>query len=344
MQLQKISGMGLSAVLTLGMIACGGGPDIDQVKQDFDNPTGSTKDKNAVMSASSQASASGSVRSLGASGVPGGQGLTAIGKIRGFDEVSVFNRYASQIERDYYRFMKNESRALRTAQFESCGGAEAEAAFGDLYRELGVDAALGGGDSASASASFEMNLDACGDGSVTGAVKVEIEIELSENYFYYRITEELSNVCETTGDKACLDGTLLMEAEASVDASGQAGELSFIVAWEVDGTWEENGAKRAASVKGGVRTKIGGNGDMGFASVEYLVYAMTPDGDEYSFVYEISANWDGVGGGQGMLKITGTDGTLECTYTAEMVSCTGSGDISWTPDEEIALSGEVYGG
>ncbi len=341
MQLHKVSWMGLSAVLATGMIACGGGPDIDQVKEDFDNPSGSTQDKNAVMSASSQASASGSVRSLGASGVPG-QGLTAIGKVRGFDEINMLKRYAPVIEREYYRNFRHESAPLRAAQFDSCGGAEAEAAAEEIARELSVDAVLGGG-SASASASFEMNLDAC-DAGVTGTVKVEMEVEFSQDYFYFRVTEELQNVCEIEGDRACLDGTLLMEAEAQTDASGEAGELSLIVAWEVDGTWEEDGARRAASVKGGVRTKVGGNGTSGYGSVEYLVYAMTPEGEEYSFVYEISANWDGVGGGEGTLLIRGKDGQLECNYTAEMVSCTGSGNINWTADEEIALSGEVYGG
>jgi hypothetical protein len=72
-------------------MACGG-PDIDQVKADFDNPSGSTTDKNSVMSASSQANASGSVRSLGASGVPG-QSLTAKGKLRQFGEISMMKRY-----------------------------------------------------------------------------------------------------------------------------------------------------------------------------------------------------------------------------------------------------------
>jgi hypothetical protein len=340
MFVKKVSWMGLSAALTVGMIACGGGPDIDQVREDFENPSGSTTDKTAVMSASSQASASGSVRSLGASGVPG-QGLTAIGKVRGFGEVNMMNRYMPMMQQNYYRFFKNESAPLRTAEFEECGGAEAQAAGEEIAQELGVDVLLGGG-SASASASFEMNLDNCGAG-VTGTVKVEMEVELSENRLYYKITEELQNVCETEGEMACLDGTLLMEAELNANGENDA-SARVLVAWEVDGTWQENGAQRSASLKGGVKVEAAAMGNAGSGSVEYLVYAITPDGEEYSFVYEISADWDGVGGGSGMLSIRGRDGELSCSYTPTMVSCTGSGDLSWTAEEEIALSGEVYGG
>lgn len=349
MQLNKALTMGLGAALSLSLIACGGGPDIDQVKADFENPSGSTTNKDSVMSASSQANASGPVRALGASGVPG-QSLTARGKVRGFGEVETLNRYAPLAEQSYYRIMHNESRPLRTAQTINgdCSNGEAERASEEIFNELALDAVFGGGGSASGSASFSMDMGSCTEGRVTGKVDVDMEIEISDNEFYFRITEKLNNVCETDGEKACLNGTLLLEASATADMNGQAGELQFYVAWEVDGTWEEMGQARSASLKGGVRTIIGGDGmGMGYGSIEYLVYAIDKDGNEYSYVYRLTANWDGVGGGNGSLEIRGSDGTLSCEFTAEMVTCTGSNgaaDLTWTASEEVALSAEVYGG
>ena len=154
MRLQKVYGLGLGATLSLALIACGGGPDIDQVKADFENPSGSTKDKNAVISASSQAGASSSVRILGAAGVPG-QGLTAKGKLRAFSELSMIERYAPFAERELYRLTKNETRALRTSDFiDSCDAAAFEEASQELQNELGLDLAFGGS-SASADARSE---------------------------------------------------------------------------------------------------------------------------------------------------------------------------------------------
>src|SRR5688500_43339 len=68
-----------TACFSLALAACGGSkaPPIDQIKEDFNSPSGSTADKQGVAGAYSKQSNSGSAASVAAGGFTGGGfGLT----------------------------------------------------------------------------------------------------------------------------------------------------------------------------------------------------------------------------------------------------------------------------
>src|SRR5262245_33029707 len=88
MMKRLMSGLVPTTILAVAVTACGG-PDIDKVKADFENPSGSTTDKSGVIAAQGKQSAAGnnSALSLAGGGVPG-FGLTATGRGSGFAKIA----------------------------------------------------------------------------------------------------------------------------------------------------------------------------------------------------------------------------------------------------------------
>src|SRR5262245_7348646 len=105
-----------SALTTLLLVACGGGPDINQIKADFDSPSGSVKSKDGMAAASGSLDASGSAVVVGGGGVPG-TSLTASGKNVGLWQLNARRTWEARATslRDFLN--GKSSQALTEAQF-----------------------------------------------------------------------------------------------------------------------------------------------------------------------------------------------------------------------------------
>lgn len=340
---------------TLLCVACGGGPDIEQIKADFDNPTGSVKSKDGMVAASSSLDASSSAVAVGGGGVPG-QSLTATGKTVGFWQINVRRSWEARARaiRDTLNGRTTQLQALSEAQVESAGcdnSPEAQAAFEEVYGELFVDALnpFGSKSKVSASASFEQDFSACSGGELSGSAEVEIEVEIeasdeNSGRVAFTVKYGLNNVCElTTSEKACLDGAMVVEAEAL--GTEELGRLTFTTGWELDATWTEDAVARAASIKGGLRSFFEGTDATASAKVEVINYVNTPEGDEWSYVWAFEGSFNGLEG-TATVECRGSDGSVSCTIDDAGGRCIASdgSSIEWTAADESTLEGSWLGG
>jgi hypothetical protein len=333
--------------LSLAATACGGGPDLDAVKADFENPSGSVSNKEAVIASNGQRDAQGPAVAVAGGGVPG-LGLTAFGKPVGLQQINVRRTWESRIRatHDYVNGRASASQALSAAQFEATGcdnSAEAQAAYEEAFGDIIKDSVnpFGNSKKISGKASYTQDLSSCSGGELKGTIKVDFTIELEQTgeesgRFAFTLDYELIGVCElTTEQQACLDGQLIMEAEAVGDGANSVGRLTFTSAWNLHGTWIDEGVSRDASMKGGLRSFFEGNGEVGTAKIEYLNYVTTPEGKEYSYVWTFEATNDRV-----TWECRGNDGYIRCEITETMASCTGSDGSSaftWTAEDEAGL-------
>lgn len=329
----------LTIALSSAAIACGG-PDIDQVKQDFESPSGSVTDKDAIVAANAKRDGSDPALSIAGGGVPG-FGLTAYGKSDAFKKLNVRRTWESNI-RDFHQHWAAQNGIAvpaRGAQVEDFGtgcddSPEVQAAMEALWRDLVGDALLGS-KSASGSASYTLDLATCSE--YTGKISVDIEMKLSENSFSFKIDETFTNVC--SGDQECVTGDVNLEAAADADEAGQAGQLTFVTAWKLAASWLEDGVAKTASLKGGVRSLFNENG----IDIEYLFYVTTPNGEEYSYVFKLVVDENGA-----RWEIRGKNGSISCKVDENGGECTGTdangtATVAWTKEEARALDASWFG-
>ena len=311
--------------------ACGGGPDLEQIRQDFENPSGSISNQQAVMAVSAKQQSAGPLEEITTT-IPG-LGLTAPGRTSALTQLNPRFMWESRAHRLYAFLTQGRQRsALSTAQVPMECEQAAEQALQELF-----SGASGSGDSFSGSASYELDLASCTD-DLSGRVKVEVEVEASRDSFEMRVDEELENVCELNSEyEACVTGELVMEVTAESISSTSA-QLAFIVGWELDGTWTDGGETRTASLKGGVRSQLSGSENSGRISVEFLFYVNDPGGEEYSYVLEVVAEGNAAGGSLSW-RLRGTDGEIECTIQSTGAgACSGTdGQLSWTAEDADGL-------
>ncbi len=313
----------------IALTACGGGPDVESAREHFKNPTGSTQNQAAVAASGGSLSLSNSAISVAGDGIPG-RGLTAEGKIKGFNQVSIRRLWERRGRALLDLSLGRTSQGLEEANFSGagCGDTpEAQQAYQDLIEDLTLSSAIGGAlgsSSVSGSASYSLDLSTCSGSQLTGSASYEIKIEVSGDSASFTVKQGFDNVCTTDAEPECLSGSILMEASATSGLS--SGSAEFITAWELEAT---AGAK-SASLKGGVR--VAATNDSG--TLETLIFAKGPDGEEYSFVYTIKATADSA-----TVTIRGSDGELSCSITNEGATgmCTGpNGSITWTAEEAYA--------
>jgi hypothetical protein len=343
MQTKRLNLNWILCAAAVTSFACADRPTIDQVKEHFENPTGATADKGSVIAATGKQDASSAAQRVAGNGAGFGFGLTAVGKQNGLERLQARTMFDKEIRQLKAIVAGKRELALSTEIGETDPCVD-EAAVNDAFGELIFSAALGG--SASADFSYEIDLDKCTNGKVTGTMSVEGEIELSEESFKFTIEEQLSNVCETTGEKACVDGEFAIEMAAEGDEMMNSGSLSFVTAWFVDASWEEDGARLEAEAKGGIRLVA----DETSAQLEVLVFVVNADGSEESLVLRVTTNADG----SGTIEIRGRDGSISCTINAngsgecvEIVNgaaVMGETKISWTDIEAKEIeSSESFG-
>lgn len=339
----------LTTTLTLaaGITACGGDP-IDQVRSDFESPSGSTADRDALIALEAQRSGGSPAADLASGGVPGlalmAEGHGAMASVAPRQWASradvLFDAWAARKAGRTIAFDRKALGAIGCASAE-----EANAAFEEIYRELFVDAIFGFGD-ASGDATFTVDVDRCSEGALSGSLTVELKMVASDDEIRFEVKQTM-DLCEAEGAQACVDGETVMRATGR-DEGGSASTSELLAYWDVQASWQSaDGAPLSGALRGGIRllaqsTAMGGTG-----SVEYLYYLDAPDGTTYSFVYEIVASNVG-GNGTVTWRIRGADGTLECTATETMdggqVSCTGDAPTSWSEADAIAVRTAWFAG
>jgi hypothetical protein len=310
-----------TAIMAAAISACGGGPDIDQVKKDFDNPSGSGKDKTGVIAASGKQDSTSSNGALGAAGggIPG-FGLTAVGATK----LSKVNPLT--IIRPHFPMGRAYS-ALRVNQFE-----DDEAFFGpgcvDNADELNeasaeIQAAILSGEDAEVSFSIEISdLSKC-DSSLSGGMEISYELAREGGKMSIEAEASYDNVCDSESG-ACLDGAFVISGYAN------GSDSEMVMAWDLKATGpDDDGNEYTIETKGGIRMRSGAGG----SSFEYLQYVKDSTGEEVSYVLKIGAD----AMGNATLEFRCRDGNLSCAVstTTGAGACTGEIDgqtfsIEWT--------------
>jgi hypothetical protein len=333
----------LITLAPFAVVACGGGPDIDQVKKDFESPSGSVGSKDTVIAANGEREAGGPAIALAGGGVPGAAltsndpGLASLNVMRNFGERA----------RSLYRGLRSGSKeqALAVSQVdpgERCADSEvARMAYEEMITDLFLDALNPLGGDLNGSADYEIDLGTCSEGQLTGRLAVEIEVTLADNRFEFKVTEEFDEVCETNETAACVSGELIMEASAN-STGESADNFTFVTAWELDTKWNDNGTSREATISGGLRIASMTMGTAQTSSIEYLFYVNDAEGEQVSYVWRLTADEMG----NVTFDIRGRDGSLSCAISNDGGMCTAVGGdgtvtLTWTAAEAASLS-EVH--
>lgn len=328
-------GLTLIAGLSLAAAACGSDtPTIDEVKTEFENPSGSTSDKDSLISANEKSTAANpGTRIAGNGNVFGGAALTAQGKPLGIERLQASRLYSRE-----YRMLSSfleGKRELHLTEADASACKDQEELDGAV-KELFVEALLTG--SGSGSFSYSVDVAKCTGGEVTGAMDVSGEIELTDKSLIFNISQVLTNVCETTGQKACVTGEFALEMTALSDNGSDVSTGTFTTAWFLDAEWDEDGKRVSGQAKGGMRAT--GDNNTGAASLEYLLWVKKKDGTEVTYVLKISVD----GEGNGTLEIRGKDGELVCTVKADgsgMCTAkdgTSTAEVSWSSDDAKVIA------
>ncbi len=312
MNFKNLSQLALAGALGATLVACGGSdtPSADKVRADFQSPSGSVKDKNQLAEASISKNASSDLGAL-AGGLNFGLGLSSQ-KQTGLARLEFSKQYGGVLRQLQDVVRGRSSRALSARNYSACTD-------GDQIANA-MQSSLAG----SSGGSFEYSVDlaSCSSGELTGSMNIagEFDVDVGAQEFTFTITQKFVAVCETSGDKKCVDGEFLTEATFANNA------IEMVAGWSATATWTEDGKDRKIDSKGGF--KLSGLGDDSRASIEYLVYVTLDDGTEVSFVLSIQTSESGT-----VIAYRGTDGSTQCTISSDGAgSCDGG--LTW--DEAFA--------
>ncbi len=311
MNFKNLSQLALVGALGATFIACGSDvPKADRVRADFQSPSGSVKDKSQLAEASISQDASSDLGVL-AGGLNIGLGLSSQ-KQTGLARLEFSKQYGGVLRLLQDVLQGRSSRALSARDFSACtDGDQISSAMQNSLSSAGT----------SGSFDFSIDLATCSSGELTGQMSVsgEFDVDTGAQKFTFTLTQKFTAVCETGGDKKCVDGEFLTEATFANDT------IEMVAGWAATATWTEDGKARKIDSKGGL--KLSGLGDDS-GKVEYLVYVSLDDGTEVSFVLSIETSQSGT-----VIAYRGTDGNTQCTISSDgSGSCDGG--ITW--DETFA--------
>lgn len=294
-----------SLALGLAAAACGGNvPSADRIKADFESPSGSTKSRQTVAGAYATNEASSTAGRLAGAFSPVGGALTQVQ--RPIERVGIARMMSPYIARLQERVEGKSSRALSSGvDFEACGNSQ------EIESQLAESFASG-----STSGSFDVDVDlgACSGGQLTGKLSISGSFDVDTDSFVFDVTETMVNVCETEGEKYCINGEYQMEATMT------SAKIELVTGWYATASWTEDGAAKSIVTKGGIRL---GFDEMGSGAAEYLVYVKDENGEEQSLVLKIEATNEGV-----TYSIRGNDGSITCTIDSSGAGqC--DGDLTW---------------
>jgi hypothetical protein len=329
MKLRLLSGLVPACLMTVGLAACGGsnGPNVGQVKQDFDHPTGSAKDQQGVAAAAgAQEQMTQSGAGFTGGGVPGFS-LRAEDLVhRGFAPFVPHNFFSAQIDQFKNYVLGQSTFALgdgtttsRSSLFDSC-----------IDKNKLEDQIKSQAGQSSFQVSLSIDLSACAGSGYTGSFDINMSGQIERTASTAKITLEMTasmhSVCETaTG--TCIDGGLAEEAivgGSTMGTSSSSGDFNFTLAWNWTATGKDkNGLVRSLSSKGGERLAAQSSGGSGSAQYELLFYVKDGKGQEVSYVLRITAD----SMGNATLEIRCSDGSLTCTRAADgSAMCSGMVD------------------
>jgi hypothetical protein len=317
-----------TTIVAMAISACGG-PDIDKVKADFENPSGSAKDKNAVIAANGKQNTAGnsSALSLAGGGVPGlGLGSSAFTKIA---TKTIVARQIASIAQIGLHKSELRAQAASPACFQSSDATQASQDLAEAFMT---------GGSASASYSISVNLADC-DVGASGSMEMSIDMKVDGQTISYDSEVTMNNVCEeATG--SCVDGGMAQQGAidlGSADMSNIFGSIKLVSAWDFTATFKDAAGKdQSIKSKGGLRIGYSSDANGESGKIEYLEYVTDASGNEVSYVLIIEANSNG----DATLKIKCKDGELSCMFSESMGSgsCNGTIDgesfmVDWTSDD-----------
>jgi hypothetical protein len=311
-----------TTIMAFAITACGGGPDVDQVRADFDNPSGSTKDKNGVIAASGKHEAAGnnSALSLAGAGVPG-LGLTATTQ-KGFEKVGPMRFIAPHL-----RALGMKSQALTIAQDEgdlfSGDCIDNPEEFAEQLAEAEVS-----DDGSEVELSFEISVSDASkcSANLSGSFSIAYDIKVTQGSYSVEAEATYDNMCDSDS-KSCLDGAMV------IAGSFEGTTSEMLMAWDLTSQFtDEDGKEQAVATKGGIRMRNTATE----ASVEILLY-VNLDGEEYSYVLKVAADVNG----NSSFEFRGSDGEAICSFSESTGAAMCSGvdadgvafDYSWSEEE-----------
>jgi hypothetical protein len=346
-----VKGLIPTTIMAMAVSACGGGPDIDKAKADFENPSGSGKDKNAVIAANGKQSTAGdnSALTLAGGGVPG-LGLTVEGKSSRLGKIApaaiALRRVAPMVDQaNRVKFPGRQIEPLRVS--EGAGDCLVSTDFEQAQADF--TAALMEGKEASFSATFKAgDLSAC-DSSLSGAMVMSMDMKLTQTAMLISIETSFDQVCDNN-EGSCADGAMAQDAAIEFGGMGESvfGSVKMVSAWDLTATYtDEAGAKQSIASKGGIRLGYLGTQAGEEASLEYLNYVKDSSGSEVSYVLIIKAN---TMDGSASITIKCKDGELTCSFndTTGEGMCSGNIDgetlmESWTAEEyDVVVESEDF--
>lgn len=311
-----------TTMMAIAISACGGGPDVDQVRADFENPSGSTKDKNGVIAASGKQEASdNSALSLAGGGVPG-LGLTATTQ-KGFEKIGPMRFIAPQLRR-----LGATSQALRVSQDDDIINESCIDNADELAEALADADVSGGGDEVELSFTIEVGDASKCSSNLSGAFSISYDLKVTATTQQIEAEAKYNNVCDSdTG--SCLDGSMIIAG----NFDNTSGSSEMLMAWDFTSQYtDEDGKSQTIATKGGIRM----TNTATESTIEFLQYVRNSDGEEVSYVLKLGANVNG----DVSLDIRGTDGELVCQFSESTGTGTCSGmvdgesfDLSWSEDE-----------
>lgn len=306
---------GITLFGAVALTACGSGPNVDQVRNDFDNPSGSISDQTGVVNAQAQVQGAGPGAELGSDPfafIGGGGALTAA-PAKGFRQAHAahvlspyFNRQLAQLRTGDHSLRRFDLTDV-DADFEACA-AQLESQLSNISASPG---------DTSIDISVELDL-SCVEG-FSGSMRIDAKAELEDTRIDYEMTASYDQVCY---EGLCVDGDFAYEFALSLDGLG--GNADLFGAWNF--TVSGNGYDLTS--KGGMRVAA----DDSSASVEYLFYVADSDGNEVSYVLRAD-----VDASMATISVTGADGSITCTANADG-SGACDGDLSWTAADIEAAS------
>jgi hypothetical protein len=338
MKRRFLSNLGITVGLVAGVAACSGpntGPNVDQVKADFDNPSGSAKDQQGV---AATAGAQDNLESTGGAGFTGGGvpgfSLRAEGLVQtGFAPLIPHNLFADQIAELQDLVLGKQSFDLSGMSGMGSGASPSGSIISQCVSSKDVQQKFASQLQGAASdlkksghASFDISTTVdfsnCPNSGYTGSFDIELKGDINERAPSASVTLEVSvnlhTACQTASG-VCIDGGIAEEdvingsaTVLSPNAGGArsgSGSISYLVAWDFTATKDS----QTITEKGGSRVSLSGANGMRDASVELLFYVANSERQLVSYVLKVSADSNGTV----TLELRCKDGNLTCTKMAD---------------------------
>ena len=321
----RISLGSLALCLALPLVACGGGGNsFDSLETQLASPTGSIMETDTVIAADEKRQSSDSLTELNGF-VPFSSGERM--------KRSLIFRSVQPLARGIEAFGGTTGTAYQPQDLGDPGddlNFDADC-FDDLFDDLS-DVNISE-NQISASYNDSVNVADCSS-TATGTIGVNLSYTIKGSIASERIdsisfkgTINYQDVCETVGDKGCIDGTIQMGAKISETGVVSFDEITILSTWDLVVSWDEGGTRQSVDISGGLKLDLSDN----LGKVEILIEATSSAGDNVSYAFEVTSTLGAP------FICRGVDGRATCTINQldGSVSCNvdGGGTVTWTQED-----------